>query len=1169
MADQLTPQQLEAVNNRGGKLLVSAAAGSGKTKVLVTRLLSYLTDPVNPANIDDFLIITYTKAAAAELRAKIAAELSERITEQPENQHLLRQLQRLYLAKISTVHAFCTDLIKDYAYRLDVAADFRVAEENECLELQDRVMTQLLDEAYENISEDADFAAFVDTQGLGRDDRQVPSVILQLYNSARCHLDPEGWLDNCLAACDVEEATDAAQTVWGKYLMEDLREYLQLHMDALGRCVELAKVAEGMEKPAALLADTLYQLQKLYDCDTWDAVRANMAIDYGRLTFTKKCTDTELIAKIKAIREACKKGLERKLRKFSDDSAQILADTRQLNLSTKALVRLCKEFSVAYAKVKRARRVLDFSDLEHIALDLLLGKSRSGATAIAREVGERFREVMVDEYQDSNAVQDAIFTAITQKRNNCFMVGDVKQSIYQFRLADPGIFLEKYNTFAPAATAQPGEGRKVILSSNFRSAAPVVDAVNHVFETCMSVDVGGLDYGEDEMLREGVPHSVIHEPEIELHALEVQADAYSEEADFVAQRICQLLDGTHMIRQKDQLRPIAPEDIVILLRSPGSVGGRFAKALEAKGIRCSFGGSVDVLQTEEVQTLRSLLQVIDNPLLDIPLTAVLLSRVFAFSADDLAAIRSGRKGLSMYAALKASNDPKAEAFVELLKQLRRESRMNDLSGLLNQIFAVTAMDSIYAAMPDGELRLENIQVFCQLVNGFETSGGRSLCRFLAHLEALDEKGIPGAAEQTVAGAVTIMSIHKSKGLEFPVVFLSGLARAFNRESIYSQILCDKQLGIGLNCVNKQQRVRYPSIAKRAIAAKMLAESVSEELRILYVAMTRPKDRLIMTYADRNLENVFSNIVNRMDLSDRRLLTAEANCPGDWILLAALCKSEAGAFFKLGGYPANTQLKDNPWHIAISALEEVQTPALTAERAEDKLQPQVLSGLAQSLDYQYPHRQSTLVPSKQTATQIKGRQKDNEVAEGAAHEKIHRSWRAPTFAQKPRSGKEYGNALHKAMQYIRFGYCGDLASVVAELDRLADERFISQEQRAMVDADAIAEFFRSDLGIRLANAQNVVREFKFSILDDAKKYFPDIHGESVLLQGVVDCAIIESDGITIVDFKTDKVSPGTLEQIVNRYKPQVQTYADALRRIYGLPVKKSALYFFSLGTLVDL
>ena len=1164
MADKLTPQQALAVKNRGGRLLVSAAAGSGKTKVLVDRLLSYLLDPVHPANLDDFLIITYTKAAASELRGKIAAKLTEQIALTPENRHLQRQMQRLYLAKISTVHAFCADILREYAYRLDVSADFRVADENECRELREAAMTRVLEKAYESVDENVDFRTFLDTQGLGRDDRLVPEILLKVYDSAQCHLSPEKWLDDCVRNADVSELEDAGQTVWGQYLMLDLHRYLDLQIQAMDCCTSEAAAAECMEKPAALLCSTVQQLQELRKSRTWDQVYQRKDIDYGRLIFPKTCTDSELVDRIKAVRDACKKGLEKKLKSFASDSTGALSDMQQCAAAVRGMVELVGRFKQEYGRLKRIRRVMDFGDLEHRTLDLLLGVRRERTTAVASEIGKRFREIMVDEYQDSNAVQDAIFSALTETRRNCFMVGDVKQSIYQFRLADPGIFLEKYNAYAPAEHAVAGEGRKVLLSANFRSGGAVLSAVNDIFAQCMSPEVGGLFYGEEEALREGLPHAPLGEAEVELLALPVQESTYDEEPAMVAKRVSELLDGSHYVRQGDALRPIRPEDIAILLRSPGSVGVHYIRALAERGIRCVSGGGEDLLQTEEISVLRSLLQVISNPRQDIPLIAALANPIFGFAADDLAAFRGKNRYGCVYDSLKQSGSSKAEAFLDMLAHLRKAAAVESLAQLIEEIFVLTHMDSVFAAMPGGTLRRENLQTFYMLAVEFESAGRRDLGQFLDFLDAMEEKGLIAAGEESAAGAVTLMSIHKSKGLEFPVVFVCGLSREFNRESIRSQVLCDKTLGLGLTAVDERNRVRYPTIAKRAIAVKTVADSLSEEMRVLYVALTRARDRLIMTYAAGNLENDIRNLALRMDMGSTQLLTQDVICPGQWVLMSALRRTEAGELFALGGRPRETFLGDSPWKIRIPNVPKAEG-SVHAEEASEQMPVELVNRMRDGLAFRYAHAAAVWAPSKQTATQRKGREKDAEAAEDTREPKgVYRNWRRPSFLEEAVDSVAYGNAMHAAMQHIRFTSCSSAASVQQEVERMVAQRLLTPQQGAMVNAQHILQFFETELGRKLRSSETVLREFKFSILDDGANYDTALAGEKILLQGVVDCALIEEDGITVVDFKTDSVTDETLQEKIRHYRSQVLAYASAMERIYQKPVKEALLYFFQMN-----
>ena len=1168
MHEKLTPQQQLAVECRGGKLLVSAAAGSGKTKVLVDRLMSYLTDPVAPRNLDDFLIITYTKAAAAELRGKISDKITTYISLHPEDRHMQQQIQRLYLAKISTVHAFCADILREYAYRLDISADFRIAEENECAEMMHQVLQQLLDEAYTQIHDNEALQAFVDTQGLGRDDRQVPEILLQIYASSLCHLNPEGWLNWCLESAQVDNIQDAGQTLWGAHLIADLQAYLRLQIQSLENCTHHISSIPGMEKPAALLSATVHDLKSLSTGSTWDAIVSHPPISYGTLTFSKEHRGTQLAEQVKAIRNTCKEGLSKKLRAFSDPSSSICSQLQESALAIQGLVDLAKEFRIRYDRVKRVRRVLDFSDIEQKMLDLLLGKGRSTPTAAANEIGARFCEIMVDEYQDSNEVQDAIFSALTQKRHNCFMVGDVKQSIYQFRLADPGIFLQKYNTYKPAEQANPGEGRKVLLSHNFRSSGGVISAVNDVFSDCMSPSVGGLSYTEAEMLREGIAHSSLADTEVELYGIDVQADTYQEEATFTAQRIRELLDGKHMVRSGEVLRPITEDDIVILLRSPGSVGGEFLYALEQAGIPCTMGSDVDLLSTPEVDTLRSILQIIHNPLQDIPLIAAMTSPVFGFTADDLSKIRSDNRYCSFYKATVHAKTEKTAAFLELLTSLRKDAHFLTVSQLIDHIFLRTNMLSIFGAREYGDRCVQNLQDFCQIATNYESTGRKDLSYFLEYLNSIEEKGL-AVAGNPPSGAVRIMSIHKSKGLEFPVVFLCGLSRSFNMTDSTKQVLCHKDLGLGLTCTNPSQRIHFPTVAKRAISAKIRAESISEELRVLYVAMTRARDRLIMTYAVKNLGSQLNEIALRLDLSHRELLTAHVTCPGDWVLLSALQRTEAGAFFNVAAKPDCSRVQETPWLIRVVEVGESVVTANSEVEDQVPLSDAIIEKIKVGLSFRYPHSSSVTVPSKLTATQLKGRIKDQEAAEFTSNHQKSIHFRVPSQKRQPLNSTDFGNAMHNVMQYLNFECCDSIDGIQHEILRMVDASLITPEQAQAVDGEKIYRFFQTDLGLRLRSGTDVLREFKFSILEDASNYYRDVRGDKILLQGVVDCALIESEGITVLDFKTDHIHSGNLEEKIASYTPQVTTYVNALSRIYERPVKAAFIYFFSCEKLIQL
>ncbi len=1162
MAEKLTPQQELAVKDRGGELLVSAAAGSGKTKVLVDRLISYLMDPVDPANIDDFLIITYTKAAASELREKIANKLNEKIAEFPENRHLHRQLQRLYLTTISTVHSFCSDVLRQYAYMLDLPGDFSVIDDRDAAQLRIVAMEQVLDDAYSAENGDMDFFAFVESQGFHRNDGQVPELVIKVSERALCHLHPDGWMDRCIQQAQVEDIADASDTVWGKYLMDDLHETVSLEMEGLQKLLGNISGLDGFDSTEVLLKDIIIQLQRLLDANTWDAVVAASYIDYGKLSFKGEAKGSRLSEDVKTIKSLCKKNMDTKLEVFAGSNDQVMQDLRSSYSALKGLIGLVRKFHTAYGKLKRRMRVLDYSDLEHFTLDLLYGKSRTGLTAIAKELGNRYREIMVDEYQDSNAIQEAIFSALAQKKHNLFLVGDVKQSIYQFRLADPEIFLEKYNRFGPAGKVAAGEGRRVLLSSNFRSGGGVLQAANDVFSACMSQKLCGLDYGEEEALVEGITHIPLKEPEIQLLGLQTKDESNLQEAKMVASRIRDILDGSHFVRDGDALRPAREEDVVILLRSPNTQAAFYKQELEALGIACEDDLEENLFDADEICVLRSILTVISNPRQDIPLIAALTSPVFGYTAGDLAALRGQSRSLSIYDLLVKSKDEKAKRFFDVLAQLRKDARVTTIAGLLERIYLHTNLDAIYGAMEDAPRRAEHLEQFYALAVDHDSRNSANLEQFLSDLEVMEQNGLklPSTPKNN---CVRIYSIHKSKGLEFPVVFLCGLSKHFNTRALTNKVLLDKDLGIGLCCADSKTRLCYPTIAKSAIAAKMRRDMRAEEMRVLYVAMTRPRDRLIMTYSFWKYETAFGNMIARMGYNDPVLIHMGANNLLSWVLYCALQRTEAGAIFALGAKPEQTHSAHTVWDIQILEPDANEQQIAVTESGLDTEEFVDVDAIRKAMDFCYPYLEATKTPSKQTATQLKERYKDTEVSERAPAKIYVKNWRKPSFVSTARSSVQRGNAVHAVMQYVDFSKCRSLEELNFEFDRLVQSGMLSEEDLALVDAQWILRLFDTELGKRIASAQKLLREFKFSVLVNSQLGPED----KILLQGVVDCAILEEDGITVIDFKSDYVTDATLASKTGGYAPQVNAYAQALTHIFGMPVKEKWLYYFALDKAV--
>ena len=1175
---QLTQAQRAVVENRGGALLVSAAAGSGKTKVLVDRLLRYVCDPDRPCNIDDFLVITYTKAAAAELRLKIAQAISERLSGESENRHLQRQLHRIYLAEISTVHSFCANLLRTYAHLLDIPADFRVAEETESRVLQDRVLEDLLEQGY--AAGDPDFLAMAEAFGYGRDDRRLPEAVKMAYEEMRCRADMDGWLRETLEALDMSRYRDAAETPWGRYLMEEFQVFLDRQTEklesALWEMADYPNIEKGLGK---LFRENLDQLRQLRACGTWDEIVRGKIGSFGRAPAIRNPEDAALKERLAKVRTLCWSELKTWQERFFGDSQSVLADLKAAAPGAQALLRFARTFDQAYGAEKKRRKLLDFSDLEHAAIRLLTDRYTGRPSSIAREVSRKYVEIMVDEYQDSNQVQDTIFEAVSREGKNRFMVGDVKQSIYRFRLADPALFLEKYDRYRDYREAVEDEPRKILLSENFRSRPEVLSACNDVFRLVMRRQVGGLDYGDDEALRPGRTFPPMDGPAVELHCLTHTGqagpapDKCDLEADYVARRIRRMLDEQTTITEGEGTRPVTPGDIAILMRSLSGTAGTYLAALHRYGIpaACDRGGSL--LDTSEVRILVAILQIIDNPHQDVPLLTAMASPVFGFSPDRLSKPRIENRQDDYYDALcaAAKTDEALAGFLETLDALREDARWMNLHELVDSVFRRTNLLAVFAAMDDGPRRERNLMAFRAFAVSFEATGNKALPQLLWYLADLEAGGGQLPVSRAAAeNAVTIMTVHSSKGLEFPVVFLCDLSRKFNMKDMQDAILVDNDLAVGYNHVDRQRYVRYPTLAKEAIVLKKTREAVSEELRVLYVAMTRAKDRLVMTYYSRYLLSELKNINTQLTMPLGDDLCASARSPGKWILMAALCRTEAGELLNLVEGNQVSRIWDTVWKIVYADLALAPEMAEAADSLRDRTPPRPDARAVQLLSFQYPHRAVSDVPGKLTATQLKGRIQDQEAAEGAVEPQRPASYRfrRASFLPGRLSPAEKGTATHLFMQFASYEACRSEDAIRRELERLVREEFLTLEQAEAVEVGQLAVFFQSDLGRWLLRQPEVRREFKFSILVDAGDYVPQAAGEQLMLQCVVDCFIPSAEGITILDFKTDRVGDDPTERAA-WYRPQLEAYSKALSRIYGLPVKEKILYFFAAGKAVRL
>lgn len=1178
MSFSFTDSQTLAIQSRGSSILVSAAAGSGKTRVLTERLLRYVSDADAPADIDRFLVITYTRAAAAELRARIMESLGALAAENPADLRLRRQQSLCCRAPIETIHSFCTAVLREYSHLLELSPAFSVLEEERAALLKRSIASRLLDQHYETIGDDAGFRLLADTVGAGRGDSRLEDTLLELYEKLRSHPYPEEWAAAQKAALAADGVTDVADTVWGREVLDGAAQSARYWAEAMDDAVReisasdeklIRGYGESFSFSAAALRDFCRALG-----EGWDRAGEFAHIDFPRITSPRNYDDPEKLARLKATREQCKKACGKLESVFAQNSEALLRDLRAAAPAMCALLDLTLELDRLYTAEKKRRGVLDFSDLEHYAARLLVDKATGGPTWVATELSRRYTEIMVDEYQDVNAVQEMIFRAVSRGGNNLFMVGDVKQSIYRFRLADPGLFLEKYRSFAPAECAAPGAPRRILLQENFRSRRSILDAANHVFSNIMSVSLGELDYDDAAALRFGATgYDAAGEFPAELHIIGT-GDADEEsgaeapeaaelEARFVAEKIRALMREGAEVTENGVTRPCTWGDFVLLLRSPNGKGRTFHRVLAEAGIPVESQQGSDFFHSLEVAVTIDLLTVIDNPHADIPLISVLRSPAFGFTADELSAIRACDKTGDYYSALcacAADGNLRAADFLRRLDDWRALAPEIGLDELVWRLCSETGLFAICAAMRDGEMRRRNLMHLFEYARTFGESGYRGVFRFVQWLRRLEEKG---AEPETVSvgQAVRIMSIHKSKGLEFPFVFLCDLSHRFNLSDTRAPVPMHPVLGLGPKRIDTARGVEYPTIARRAVEQRLVTETLSEEMRVLYVGMTRAKERLFLSCVQSNPEKALENC----KASLRRPLPPEilrgASSFASWIMLTALSAPE---------------LLTVTVHTAEeSAQPDVSAAEAGAETAETGAVPE--SGadaaklLRRQLDYVYPWPSAELLPSKLTATELKAGGCGEEEPDGASllpDAEAELSFRLPMpgTAAAGLSAAQRGTATHTFLEHVSLEKTGTAAELKAEAARLCERGLLRRGEADAVDYAAVARLFASPLGARMRAAASLRREFRFLLLADAADYFSGTAADDrVLLQGVVDCCFEEDGGITVVDYKTDRVDAAQVPARAAAYRGQLRTYAKALQRIFGLPVKHCILWFLHSGT----
>ncbi len=1158
MSVPLTIDQERAASDRGGARLVSAAAGSGKTRVLVERLMRYVDDGYD---IDRFLVVTFTRAAAGEMRSRILSALNQRLAARPGDRRLRRQTELCARAPIGTIDGICGRILRVHAHAAGIAPDFRVLETDRADALLSAALDDALEEFYGGLDADPARRELADSFGAGRDDRALSELVVKVHSAVQSHPHPETWLRSMKEALSTQGVADVGKTRWGSVVLGSIAaraEYRAGRLDALTE----ALAEPGREKIRKACADRLAEAASGFRALAsaagrgWEAARS-VTVNFPTMGSYKKEADP-IAESISSFWDDCKNDFRKRITPLlADDSAVLLEGIEATRPALEALLGLTARLGVLYSERKRRQGAVDFSDQEHLVLDLL----EDSSNGLAAELSARYAEVLVDEYQDVNDCQDTLFRLLSDGGKKLFMVGDVKQSIYRFRLADPGIFLKKYNSWPSAAETLPdGEPGKLLLRENFRSRGAVLTAVNHVFANLMSPRLGELTYDDAAALRVGTEAQEGGE-NVVLTMIDMSSDPDSEdeespdkatkEACHIADRIRALVDGGIEITDGDgNRRPVRYGDIAILLRSNKSVSERFRAALETRSVpaRTQQGGGF--FRSPEITVLLSLLAVIDNPRQDVALISALRSPLWGFTADDLADIRRYNKNSDFYTALTlaAAERPDLAAFLTELEEYRSVASDLSVEALLGRICEKRDLYALLSAMPDGDLRKENVRALIGFARDFEQDGYRGLFRFLARMKRLADsydEPVTGGAEQS--DAVQIISIHHSKGLEYPIVFLASVTHRFNTRDTGAAVLTDPKLGVAGKLVDHRRGVRCPTLAWTAVRDVTSAKALSEELRVLYVAMTRAKERLYIsgTWPDaqkdmkRKGEGLCSPLPPELLLTDKSM--------GDWLLRTVL-------------------LPSSPIELEIVKASDIPDagPALPAPPEPLSEEPEDAPA---ALWPDYPMAWAASLPGKLTASGLEGTEPpDGDAAELAPAVKRSASPRRPRLGggETPLTAAERGTAVHTALQFLDYARCGTLEDIRGETERLRAEGRLSEAQAKAVDPEMIRNFFRSEIGRRVLSAEKVWRELRFSLLAEAELFFDVPSGERVLLQGVVDCCILEDGALTVVDYKTDYVTPETLAAKTAEYTPQLRAYALALERILGLPVREGVLFFLRAG-----
>ncbi len=1175
MSRNWTDNQKLAIDARRGSLLVSAAAGSGKTAVLVERVISMITDNENPVPIDKLLIVTFTVAAAKELKERISLTLQELISKNPDNHWYRRQLVYLPYATISTVDSFCSSIVREFSQVIGVSGDYKIGESGELELLVNESVDETIELMYSQNSKD--FYELVETYAAAKNDISIGTHIYTLYKFLRSHPFSDGWLDEKLSY--YEDVTDMSKSIWGEIIRNYAMSAVEYSVELTNTSIRIVEeIPELASKAFAIFQSDIDFYELLLTSlksDSWDTIR-NLIKSYKAKTYrVDGFKDHPLKIKAGKIRDMAKDNIKELNLLFFRSEEEALDEIKALTPIVRKLFESVKTFGEIYSKKKAEHNLADFNDLSHWMLKLLVKRDNDGnveLTEHANMIAERFHEVMVDEYQDANEVQDLIYYAVSRKGTNLFTVGDVKQSIYGFRQAMPEIFLSRKNSLPLYSRELDNYPSKVILEKNFRSRKEVTSFINFAFSLLMSEDVGDLVYNEEEALDPQAPYPEADSPCCELHLIDMDEmedlDKSVVEARHIGEMILRMCKDTY-ITDKGEKRLARYGDFSIIMRKKERYAQVYASELKKMGIPAMTDVTMSFLSYQEITLVLDLLRVIDNPLQDVPMTATLMSPLFGFTPDDMVEMRLSKRHRNIYNALKSyaeNGNVKAQRFIEMLDLFRNIAVTEPCDVFISKLYEELHIPAI-ASAAWGKASALNLRLLITYAEKFEQNSSKGISAFVNYLSRLEEQGtyISAAIDSgsTDMNVVNIMSVHSSKGLEFPICIIANMGRFFSTDTS-KNILLHSKLGFASKLRNKEVSCNYTTVAREAVSLEVDRSEKSEELRVLYVAMTRAKERLIMVASHKRLRPFVQKIASRLTSGSKIPPFVVRDCTylSEWPVMCALM------------HPNGNDLRDyadmdEPEVFMCENTSNLKTVIVTSLNGETANNDrdfafQVTSAVTyeaipsdseeiikRRFDYRYPYMELSKVPQKVTAS---------ELAHSNSDKPLERVLPVPSFIKENKvTGVMRGTAMHTYLEYCDFKLARE--DISKDIERIRSLGYLSEDQVSLLDVDKLKSFIGSRIVTDALSAENYLREYRFTVNIPASLVNEDISPEfsdaSVVLQGAVDLIIVDKDGVTVVDYKTDRVKSS--DELVRMYSKQLALYKEAVSQVLSKPVKSCLIY----------